>query len=146
MAICLLQRVSSASVSIEGQTIAQIKRGILVLAAVQRHDNQKSITRMTDRILAYRIFSDADGKMNLSVAAIGGEVLLVPQFTLAANTDKGMRPSFTNAAPPDFAAPLFESMCSYLRSQYPKSACGKFATQMAVSLVNDGPVTFLLKN
>lgn len=144
--ISLLQRVSSAEVTVEGQRIVKINQGILALAAIQPHDNQASIIRMADRVLAYRIFSDADNKMNLSVVAIGGEVLLVPQFTLAANTNKGMRPSFTNVATSEKAAPLFKALHDYMCEQYPKVVCGTFGANMKVALVNDGPVTFLLSN
>ena len=143
--ISLLQRVGQGSVSVKGKTIAKISRGVLVLVAIQPDDNEQSATRMRERILGYRMFSDSEGKMNLSVTEIGGEVLLVPQFTLAADTGKGMRPSFTNAAKPETALSLFEYMYTNMRRLYPKLSCGKFGATMQVQLVNDGPVTFILK-
>lgn len=143
--LSLLQRVSYGSVQVEGNIIAEINRGVLVLAAVQHDDNKQSAVRMGERILGYRIFSDGEGKMNLSVVDIDGEVLLVPQFTLAADTDKGMRPSFANAAKPDTARPLFEYLYANMHRQYPKLSRGEFGATMQVQLINEGPVTFILK-
>ena len=120
--IALLQRVSYGSVSIEGNLVAEIGQGVLVLVAVQPNDDERCATRMGERILGYRIFSDNEGKMNMSVTEVGGEVLLVPQFTLAAETDKGMRPSFTKAAQPETARSLFEHLYANMRSVYPNSA------------------------
>lgn len=142
--ISLLQRVGQGSVCVEGETIAEIGRGILVLVAVQPDDNEQSVVRMGERILGYRMFPDNEGKMNLSVTEIGGEVLLVPQFTLAADTDKGMRPSFTSVAKPETALSLFDHMYTGMRKLYPKLSCGKFGATMQVRLVNEGPVTFIL--
>ena len=143
--IALLQRVSYGSVSIEGNLVAEIGQGVLVLVAVQPNDDERCATRMGERILGYRIFSDNEGKMNMSVTEVGGEVLLVPQFTLAAETDKGMRPSFTKAAQPETARSLFEHLYANMRSVYPKLSRGKFGAMMQVKLVNEGPVTFILQ-
>ena len=143
--ISLLQRVSSASVRVDDNTIAEINRGVLVLTAVQPTDTEQSVVRMGERILGYRIFSDDKGKMNLSVMDIDSEVLLVPQFTLAADTRKGMRPSFTHAAEPDTARSLFEFMYESMRREYPKISCGKFGAKMQIQLINEGPVTFILE-
>ena len=142
--ISLLQRVSSASVSVNDDAIGEISRGVLAFIAIQADDNEQSVIRMGERILGYRMFSDNEGKMNLSVVDIGGEVLLVPQFTLAADTHKGMRPSFTHAADPKVALPLFESMYASMHRSYPKISCGKFGATMQVQLINEGPVTFIL--
>ncbi len=143
--IALLQRVSYGSVRIEGNAVAEIDHGVLVLVAVQPDDDERCAMRMGERILGYRIFSDKAGKMNLSVMDIGGEVLLVPQFTLAAETGKGMRPSFTKAAKPETARSLFEHLYKNMLSLYPKLSCGKFGATMQVKLVNEGPVTFMLQ-
>ena len=143
--ISLLQRVGQGAVRVEGDIIAEIDRGVLVLVAVQPDDNEQSAARMGERILGYRMFSDNQGKMNLSVTEIDGEVLLVPQFTLAADTSKGMRPSFTNAAKPETALSLFDYLYTSMHRLYPKLSRGKFGTTMQVQLVNEGPVTFILK-
>ena len=143
--ISLLQRVGQGAVRVEGDIIAEIDRGVLALVAVQPDDNEQSAARMGERILGYRMFSDNQGKMNLSVAEIDGEVLLVPQFTLAADTSKGMRPSFTNAAKPETALSLFDYLYTSMHRLYPKLSCGKFGTTMQVQLVNEGPVTFILQ-
>ena len=143
--IALLQRVSYGSVRIEGNVVAEISRGVLVLVAIQPNDDERCATRMGERILGYRIFSDNKGKMNLSVMEIGGEVLLVPQFTLAAETAKGMRPSFTKAAKPETARSLFKHLYTNMCRTYPKVSCGRFGTTMQVKLVNEGPVTFMLR-
>ena len=143
--IALLQRVSYGSVCVENDIIAEISCGVLVLVAIQPDDDEQCVTRMGERILGYRMFSDNKGRMNLSVMDIGGEVLLVPQFTLAAETGKGMRPSFTKAAKPEAARSLFEHLYTNLLSLYPKLSCGKFGATMQVKLVNEGPVTFMLQ-
>ncbi|MBC6414337.1 MAG: D-tyrosyl-tRNA(Tyr) deacylase [Chromatiales bacterium] len=142
--ISLLQRVSCGSVCIEGDTIAEIARGILVLVAVQPNDGEQSAARMAERILGYRIFSNNEGRMNLSVMDVKGEVLLVPQFTLAADTTQGMRPSFTRAAQPDIASSLFKYLYAEIQRRYQKLSCGKFGAYMQVKSVNEGPVTFIL--
>lgn len=144
--IALLQRVSQASVAVDGETIASIDRGLLVLLGVQKHDDGSQVERMVERVLGYRVFADAEGKMNLSVQDIGGELLLVPQFTLAADTQKGMRPSFTSAAPPDIGRQYFEAVVVQARAQMPnKVQTGHFGADMKVALINDGPVTFWLQ-
>ena len=143
--IGLLQRVSHASVSVESKLIAEIARGMLVLVAVEKGDNEGKADRLLERLLSYRLFADGDDKMNLSVTDIKGEMLLVPQFTLAADTNKGTRPSFSPAPPPQEAQRLFD----YLLQQAQQSAItiqgGQFGANMQVALLNDGPVTFWLK-
>ncbi len=143
--IGLIQRVSEASVKVEGKIVGQVGRGLLVLVGVEKHDDEASAQRLLERILSYRVFPDAEGKMNLSVADIGGEVLLVPQFTLAADTHKGTRPSFSSAAPPEQGTALFDHFVRLARQQHAKVATGVFGADMKVSLVNDGPVTFWLQ-
>ncbi len=143
--IGLIQRVSQASVVVDGHTVGQIGRGLLVLAGVEKQDNEAAAQRLLDRLLAYRVFPDAEGKMNLSLTDIGGELLLVPQFTLAADTRKGTRPSFSSAAPPQLGQSLFEYFVATARARHPKIATGIFGADMKVSLVNDGPVTFWLQ-
>lgn len=143
--IGLIQRVSEASVVVEGQAVGQIGRGLLVLVGVEKQDNEAAARRLLDRLLAYRVFPDAAGRMNLSLTDIGGELLLVPQFTLAADTRKGTRPSFSSAAAPELGKTLFEFFVSAARERHPKVATGVFGADMKVSLVNDGPVTFWLQ-
>jgi D-tyrosyl-tRNA(Tyr) deacylase len=143
--IGLLQRVLSASVTVEGQRIAEIGPGLLVLVGVQKADTQAHASRLVERLLNYRVFSDNEDKMNLSVLDVGGEVLLVPQFTLAADTNKGMRPSFSSAAPPEQGSDLFESVVDIMSHQTPRVQKGRFGADMAVELINDGPVTFWLQ-
>ena len=142
--IALLQRVTRASVSVDSECIASIDQGLLVLLGVEKSDSEAQAARMVERILGYRVFADADGKMNLSVRDIGGGVLLVPQFTLAADTRSGMRPSFSSAASPETGRQLFDSVVDIMRSNYDYVATGRFGADMAVELVNDGPVTFWL--
>ncbi|WP_455218893.1 D-aminoacyl-tRNA deacylase [Kaarinaea lacus] len=142
--IGLLQRVTRARVEVDQQIIGQIDQGLLVLVGVQKHDTLQSAQRLVERLLGYRIFSDAEGKMNLSVRDINGGVLLVPQFTLAADTTKGMRPSFSSAAPPETGKQLFNELVSITRRQHEHVATGEFGADMQVSLTNDGPVTFTL--
>ena len=143
--IGLLQRVSSARVSVGGEVIGAIERGILVFVGVEQHDDEAKADRLLERILGYRIFSDAAGKMNLSVQDIRGGLLLVPQFTLAADTKKGMRPSFTPAATPAEGQRLFAYLVDSARAQYAPVATGVFGADMQVILTNDGPVTFWLR-
>lgn len=140
----LLQRVSRASVSVQGEIVGEIERGVLVLLGVERHDDQEKMKKMCDKILRYRMFSDDEGKMNLSVRDIAGGVLLVSQFTLSADTNSGLRPSFSSAAAPEQAHTLYGDCVNYLRQQHGEVATGIFAADMQVHLVNDGPVTFLL--
>ncbi|HNP35747.1 MAG TPA: D-aminoacyl-tRNA deacylase [Woeseiaceae bacterium] len=144
--IALLQRVSQASVRVEGKMIAEIGAGLLVLTAVHRDDEEKDIHRLAERILGYRVFPDTNGRMNLSLKDTGGALLLVPQFTLAADTNKGARASFTRAAAPDKACLYFDRLSDACRGQLDTVACGRFGADMQVSLVNEGPVTFWLES
>jgi D-tyrosyl-tRNA(Tyr) deacylase len=143
--IGLLQRVRSAAVDVGGQTVARIGPGLLVLVAVQRGDGEAAAARLLERLLGYRVFADADGRMNLSLRDTGGALLLVPQFTLAADTATGTRPSFTPAAAPEQARRLFAHLLARARSAWPQVAAGCFGADMQVQLVNDGPVTFWLE-
>ncbi len=141
----LIQRVSHASVSVEGQTIGEIEQGILVLVGIEKTDDINVLERMVNKLLDYRIFSDDGGKMNRSVKDVDGGVLAVSQFTLAANTRKGLRPSFSSAAAPQAAESLYDQFADILSKSYSKTAFGEFGADMKVSLLNDGPVTFLLE-
>lgn len=143
--IGLLQRVTSASVTISGREEAAIGAGILVLAAVQRDDGPDEATRLAERLVNYRVFPDEKDRMNLSVSDAGGGILLVPQFTLAANTRKGMRASFAPAAEPKKGKLLFQRLVEEVSALHHDVACGEFGADMAVALVNDGPVTFWLE-
>lgn len=142
----LLQRVSQASVTVDGKQIAGIGRGILALVGIERDDTEAQVSKLTERMLNYRLFADADGKTNLSVRDIGGGVLLVSQFTLAADTRRGLRPGFSLAAAPALAESLYERMLAQLSAEtVVQISSGRFAADMQVSLINDGPVTFLLE-
>ena len=143
--IGLLQRVSQASVAVEGETVGAVERGILALVCAEPGDTESGAQRLLDRLLGYRVFSDPAGKMNLSLKEVGGGLLLVPQFTLAADTHKGMRPSFTPAAPPADAERLFEYFVARARASYAAVETGRFGAHMQVSLTNDGPVTIWLR-
>ena len=143
--IGLLQCVSSARVDIGGETVGAIGRGLLVLVCAERGDDEASAARLLERLLNYRVFSDALGKMNLSLRDVDGGLLLVPQFTLAADTNSGNRPSFTPAAPPEEGRRLFDFLVSRAAETHPASASGRFGDDMQVSLTNDGPVTFWLR-
>jgi D-tyrosyl-tRNA(Tyr) deacylase len=143
--IALIQRVSEAAVTIEGQRTAAIGRGLLVLVGVERADDARAARRLAERVLAYRVFPDAAGKMNLSVLDAGGAVLLVPQFTLVADTDSGNRPSFSSGAEPALGERLFATLVGECEQRCPSVAVGRFGAAMQVSLVNDGPVTFWLE-
>lgn len=143
--IALLQRVSAASVNVAGQQIASIGTGILALVAIESTDGDHQVERMAERILKYRLFADEDGKMNRDISQAGGELLLVPQFTLAADTDSGNRPSFSRAAPPEVGQRRFADLVAALRRRGGAVATGQFGANMQVTLVNDGPVTFLLR-
>ena len=143
--IALLQRVSSASVSVAGRELAAVGRGLLVLVGVERGDAAAQAARLAERLVAYRVFADDDGRMNLDVRAIGGELLLVPQFTLAADTRRGNRPSFTPAADAQQGETLFVALEQAVRARYPQVSSGKFGADMQVRLCNDGPVTFWLQ-
>ena len=143
--IALIQRVTEASVRVEGREIGRIGRGVLAFVAVQPDDSEIEAGRMAERILTYRIFPDTEDRMNQSLLDQGLELLLVPQFTLAADTKKGTRPSFTRAAKPDTASRYFAMLQAECRKHVPRVASGQFAASMQVSLVNDGPVTFWLE-
>ena len=140
----LIQRVSSASVSVAGAVVGEIENGLLAFVGIEKGDTHAQGQRMAERLLSYRVFSDPDGKMNLSVADVDGGLLMISQFTLAADTNKGKRASFSSAAPPEEAKSLFDSLVEELGSQHPHIATGRFGADMQVSLINDGPVTFLL--
>ncbi len=144
--IGLIQRVSEASVSVDGETIGRIGGGLLVLACVQRHDTDKTVDRLADRILGYRVFPDETGRMNRSLKDTGGGLLLVPQFTLAANTKKGMRASFAGAADPEIGERFFERLLARTRELHETVESGRFGADMQVALVNDGPVTFWIES
>ena len=143
--IALLQRVSEARVVVAGATVGEIGRGILALVGVERGDGEAEAARLAERVIGYRIFADAAGKMNLSLADIRGGLLAVPQFTLAADTAKGARPSFSSAAPPAEGERLFLRFIAMARARHSPVATGVFGAEMQVSLVNDGPVTFWLQ-
>ena len=143
--IALIQRVSEARVEVAGETVGAIGRGLLVLAAVERGDGEPQADRLAERVLNYRIFPDEAGRMNRSVRDIGGELLLVSQFTLAADTQNGNRPSFTPAAAPDEGRRLFGHFVEAVRRRHDRIATGRFGADMQVALVNDGPVTFSLR-
>ncbi len=143
--IALLQRVQHASVEVENSIIGEIDKGILLFIGVEKDDNEDKATRLCERYLSYRVFSDEQDKMNLSVKDIAGGVLLVPQFTLAADTRKGCRPSFSSAAPPEMGQQLFDYIVATTRQKYKTVATGQFGANMKVSLLNDGPVTFWLQ-
>ena len=144
--LSLIQRVTQASVSVEGQAIGAIGPGLLALVAVEPGDGEAQFLRMAERLLGYRIFADEAGKMNRSLADTGGGLLLVSQFTLAADTRSGMRPSFTTAAPPDEAERGYNRLVEMCRQKHPPGVeTGRFGAHMVISLINDGPVTFLLR-
>lgn len=143
--IALLQRVAEASVTVEGQCIGRIARGLMVLLCAERGDTEKEADALLNKLLGYRVFADAEGKMNLSLAQAQGGLLLVPQFTLAADTRSGTRPSFTPAAPPAEASRLFDYALSRARAAHALVESGRFGADMQVALVNDGPVTFWLQ-
>jgi D-tyrosyl-tRNA(Tyr) deacylase len=143
--IGLLQRVTQASVAIDGTPVASIGPGLLVLVGVERGDGPAQAERLAERLLAYRVFPDEAGRMNRSLQETGGELLLVPQFTLAATTDRGNRPGFDRAAPPALGETLFEALVAAARQRGGRVQTGRFGADMAVSLVNDGPVTFWLR-
>lgn len=143
--IALIQRVNWAEVKVGGQSVGKIDQGILALVAVEKGDTEASAQKMMEKIVQYRIFSDEQGKMNLSLLDTQGELLLVSQFTLLANTDKGRRPSFSDSPDPAMSEALFEYSVRYAKTLVNKVEQGQFAADMKVSLENDGPVTFWLK-
>jgi D-aminoacyl-tRNA deacylase len=144
--IALLQRVSSAAVEVDDERVASIGAGLLVLVAVRPADDAKSGERLVDRLLKYRVFADEAGKMNVNLQQMGGGLLLVPQFTLAADTRHGLRPGFSTAAPPAQGKLLFEHLVKVAQEHHSPVACGIFGAHMRVSLTNDGPVTFWLES
>ena len=143
--ITIIQRVTNAKVTVNNQEIGKIGTGIMALVAVEKADSQKDVQRLLERILNYRIFADSDDRMNLSLRDINGGLLLVPQFTLAANTEKGNRPSFISAAPPEKGKELFDYLQQLAKQTYLNVEFGQFGADMQVSLVNNGPVTFTLR-
>lgn len=143
--IGLLQRVDGASVEVGGRAIARIGKGLLVLVGVERGDDEGTADRLLERLASYRVFADDAGRMNLSVTDAGGGLLLVPQFTLAADTAKGLRPGFSRAAEPAQAGRLFGYMAKRAEKRLPGAQTGLFGAHMRVSLVNDGPVTFWIR-
>ncbi|MCP8467411.1 D-aminoacyl-tRNA deacylase [Pseudomonas sp. ZM23] len=141
----LIQRVSGARVEVGGEVVGAIDHGLLVLVGVEPEDSEESANRLLHKLLNYRVFGDDEGKMNLSLSDVGGGLLLVSQFTLAADTRKGLRPSFSSAAPPERGAALFDFLVEQARARHSLVATGRFGANMQVHLVNDGPVTFLLE-
>jgi D-tyrosyl-tRNA(Tyr) deacylase len=142
----LLQRVSGAHVEVAGEIVGAIDQGLLVLIGVEPQDTRASADKLLSKLLNYRVFSDAEGKMNLSLRDVGGGLLLVSQFTLVADTKSGLRPSFSKAAPPALGAELFSYLLEQARGVHDNVAAGQFGADMQVHLVNDGPVTFLLES
>ena len=143
--IALLQRVARARVEVGGECVGEIGAGTLAMAGFHAGDDPARIPRLAERILGLRMFADGDGRMNRALAETGGGLLLVPQFTLAADTTRGARPSFGAAAPADEAHALFEALCTACRERHPEVRAGRFGADMQVALVNDGPVTFALE-
>ena len=141
----LIQRVTKASVAVEGNIVGEIDHGLLVLLGVERDDDQDKVVRMVRRLTAYRVFSDAAGKMNLSVEDVAGSLLVVSQFTLVADTSKGLRPGFSASAKPEQAKMLYEQFIEEVKEKNIRVESGQFAADMQVALVNDGPVTFMLE-
>lgn len=141
----LIQRVALARVTVAGEEVGAIGQGLLALVGIEPQDGPESVERMLQRLLNYRVFADVEGRMNLSLAQVGGGLLLVSQFTLAADTRSGLRPSFSSAAPPAHGQALFEALLALARECHPQVAAGRFGAHMQVELVNDGPVTFLLE-
>jgi D-tyrosyl-tRNA(Tyr) deacylase len=144
--IALIQRVTEARVDVEDRCAGRIGGGLLALIAVQPGDGPAQVGRLLQKLLGYRVFSDAEGRMNLALKDTGGGLLLVPQFTLAADTGSGLRPSFTTAAPPALGRQRFEELLALARVEHPTVEAGEFGAHMRVSLVNDGPVTFWLQS
>ena len=144
--IALIQRVTNASVTVNSEIIGSIDHGIMALIGVEKNDSPEKADKLLRRLLGYRIFSDSNDKMNLSLAEVQGGLLLVPQFTLAADTNKGMRPSFSSAASPQLGEELFNYFVEQAKQQYPIVQTGQFSADMQVNLCNDGPVTFWLNS
>lgn len=144
--IGLLQRVSQASVTVDGEVVGRIGAGLMVLVCAERNDSEKEADALLAKLLSYRVFADEAGKMNRSVTDVAGGLLLVPQFTLAADTQSGTRPSFTPAAPPELGRQLFDHFVQQARTRHDVVETGRFGAHMQVALVNDGPVTFWLQS
>ncbi|BAP77228.1 D-tyrosyl-tRNA(Tyr) deacylase [Pseudomonas sp. MT-1] len=142
----LIQRVRQARVEVAGEVIGSIDQGLLVLVGVEREDDRARADKLLHKLLRYRVFSDENDKMNRSLSDVGGGLLLVSQFTLAADTNSGLRPSFSTAAPPELGEELYNYLVDQARLQHPNVACGRFGADMQVYLQNDGPVTFLLES
>lgn len=142
--IALIQRVTQAEVQVDGQSVGRIQKGLLLLLGVEAKDGQTEVKKLLHKVLGYRIFPDAEGKMNLNLKQVGGELLVVSQFTLAAETKKGMRPGFSTAASPELAQALYEDFIAFAKPEVAVQS-GQFAADMQVSLINDGPVTFHLQ-
>ena len=143
--IGLLQRVKNASVTVNDQVIGAVGKGLLILVCAEKGDSEEQCEKLAKKVLAYRIFEDENGKMNKSVSDIGGEILIVSQFTLAADTSKGLRPSFTPAADPETGKRLYEHFIEKIKESGLKTETGQFGANMQVALINDGPVTIWLK-
>jgi D-aminoacyl-tRNA deacylase len=143
--IALVQRVAEARVAVGGETLGAIGRGVLALVGVERGDGEREAERLAERVLGYRMFPDAEGRMNRSLADVGGGLLAVPQFTLAADTRSGTRPGFSTAAAPEDGRRLYDAFVQACRARHAEVATGRFGADMRVSLVNDGPVTFWLQ-
>jgi len=143
--IALIQRVTEASVTVNGERLGEIGQGLLALVGVRPNDDDETAQRLLERLLTYRVFGDAEGRMSRSLTSISGGLLLVPQFTLTADTRKGNRPGFSTAAPPEKAERLFNHLCALARRAHPTVATGRFGADMKVALINDGPVTFWLQ-
>lgn len=143
--LALIQRVTRAEVSVDGRVVGAIGPGLLALVGIEPDDAEPQVARMAQRLLGYRVFADTAGRMNLSLMQTGGGLLLVSQFTLAADTARGMRPGFQTAAAPEIAEPVFNRLVSACRSAHPEVETGCFGAHMVIGLVNDGPVTFLLQ-
>jgi len=141
----LLQRVKRASVDVDGECVGKIDQGVLLLLGIEKNDTEATADKLIDKILAYRMFADEQQKMNCNLQQINGGILVVSQFTLAADTNKGLRPSFSSAAPPALAEELYNYFVERLKLKHAQVATGVFAADMQVGLVNDGPVTFMLK-
>lgn len=143
--IALIQRVSRARVLVDGKTTGNIEQGLLVFLGVEKQDTSEHVQKLITKVLGYRIFADEQGKMNLNVQQVGGALLVVSQFTLAAETNSGLRPSFSNGAPPTLAQSLYSDFITQARAQNITTQCGEFGAHMQVELTNDGPVTFWLQ-
>lgn len=144
--IALIQRVNHASVSIAGEVHSEIGQGLLLLLGLEKEDTFHDGQRLLRKVLAYRVFADDQDRMNLGLKDIDGELLLVSQFTLAGSTQKGLRPSFSSAMPPEPASSLYEELVAWVKAEYPATATGVFGADMKISLENDGPVTFILRS